>query len=292
MIRRVLLALLLFLAPVSPALAQGVVVSGTVVDESGARVAGATVSLAGPAGRETRVTDAAGEYQFVGVGPGDYRISAASSGFSSDQQAAVVVGSTAVNVPALTLTIAPIGETVVVSASRSESTVLDAPATMTVVTGSTLAALPSQSYADVLRTVPGMNVVQLSARDINVTSRQATSTLATSQLALLDGRSLYLDFFGLVLWDFVPTGPDDIKQIEVVRGPASAVWGANALTGVVNIITKSPRENAGATSATIGGGFFNRDFGSAEGSGAGGLFSTSVTTSTRRRMPDRSGGSR
>ena len=124
-----------------------------------------------------------------------------------------------------------------------------------------------------------MNVVQLSARDINVTSRQATSTLATSQLALLDGRSLYLDFFGLVLWDFVPTIPDDIKQIEVVRGPASAVWGANALTGVVNIITKSPRENAGATSVTIGGGFFNRDFGSTEGTGVGGLFSTNVTTS-------------
>ena len=124
-----------------------------------------------------------------------------------------------------------------------------------------------------------MNVVQLSARDINVTSRQATSTLATSQLALLDGRSLYLDFFGLVLWDFVPTSPADIKQIEVVRGPASAVWGANALTGVVNIITKSPREAPGATSVTFGGGFLNRDFGSTEGDGVGGLFSTNISTS-------------
>jgi outer membrane receptor for ferrienterochelin and colicins len=273
-----LLTSLVFLASVAPAMAQGVVVSGTVVDESGARVPGATVTLTGPPGRETRVTNAAGEYQFVSVVPGDYQVSAASSGFASDQTA-VAVGATPVMVPPLTLTIASLGETVVVSASRSESTVVDAPATMTVVSSSTLAALPSQSYADVLRTVPGMNVVQLSARDINVTSRQATGTLATSQLALLDGRSLYLDFFGLVLWDFVPAGPDDIKQIEVVRGPASAVWGANALTGVVNIITKPPRENAGVTSATIGGGFFNRDFGSAEGTGVGGLLSTHVTTS-------------
>ena len=62
---------------------------------------------------------------------------------------------------------------------------------------------------------------------------------------LLDGRSIYLDFFGLVLWDLVPTNPNDIKQIEVVRGPASAVWGANALSGVVNIITKTPRESQG-----------------------------------------------
>ena len=79
--------------------------------------------------------------------------------------------------------------------------------------------------------------------------------------------------------DFVPTNPDAIKQIEVVRGPASAVWGANALTGVVNIITKSPRESAGATSITIGAGWFNRDFGSTAGQGVGGLFNTTVTTS-------------
>ena len=85
----------------------------------------------------------------------------------------------------------------------------------------------------------------MSARDINMTSRQATGTLSNSQLALLDGRSIYLDFFGLILWDFVPSNPQDIKQIEVVRGPASAVWGANALTGVVNIITKTPREAPG-----------------------------------------------
>lgn len=276
---RLLVLAFLLLGCASPVFAQGVTVSGMVVDESGARVPGATVTLTGPNTRQTRNTDNAGEYRFPGIAPGDYEISAASTGFTSGRRAGVVVGATAVTVPTLTLAVAGLGETVVVSASRTESTVLDAPATVTVVPASTLEAMPSQSYADVLRTVPGMNVVQLSARDINVTSRQATSTLATSQLALLDGRSLYLDFFGLVLWDFVPTSPDDIKQIEVVRGPASAVWGANALTGVVNIITKSPREVAGATTVTIGGGFFNRDFGSTEGSGVGGLFSTNVTTS-------------
>ena len=94
---------------------------------------------------------------------------------------------------------------------------------------------------------PGVNVIQMSARDINITSRQATATLANSQLVLLDGRSVYLDFFGIVLWDFLPTNLGDIKQIEVIRGPASAVWGANALTGVVNIITKTPREAPGTT---------------------------------------------
>ena len=230
----------------SQALAQTATVSGNVVDETGARVPGATVMLTSPQTREMRVTDTAGEYRFTSVPAGSYEIIASTPGFASVKRGGVTVGASGtVTVEPLTLAIAGMGETVVVSASRTESTVLDAPATISVVPASTLQALPSQSYADVLRTVPGMNVVQLSARDINVTSRQATSTLATSQLALLDGRSLYLDFFGLVLWDFVPTSPADIKQIEVVRGPASAVWGANALTGVVNIITKSPREAAG-----------------------------------------------
>ena len=97
--------------------------------------------------------------------------------------------------------------------------------------------------------MPGVNVTQVSARDVNITTRGATSTLSTSQLALVDGRSIYLDFFGMVMWDLVPTNPHEIKQIEVIRGPASAVWGANAMSGVVNVITKTPRELAARAAA-------------------------------------------
>ena len=93
--------------------------------------------------------------------------------------------------------------------------------------------------------MPGINVTQISARDVNITTRGATSTLATSQLALVDGRSIYLDFFGMVMWDLVPTNPHEIKQIEVVRGPASAVWGANAMTGVVNVHHEDPARAGG-----------------------------------------------
>ena len=125
------------------------------------------------------------------------------------------------------------------------------------ITSDAIQNAPSQNFADLLRTVPGVNVTQVSARDINVTSRAATGTLATGQLALLDGRSLYQDFFGFVMWDFLPVNLDEVKQIEVIRGPASAVWGANALYGVVNVITKSPREMQGTT-AVVGFGGFDR----------------------------------
>jgi outer membrane receptor protein involved in Fe transport len=152
-------------------------------------------------------------------------------------------------------------ETVIVSASRTEEKLINAPATVTVIGAQAIQSAPTQNFAELLRTVPGMNITQVSARDINVTSRGATGTLATGQLALLDGRSLYQDFFGFVMWDFLPVNLNEIKQIEVIRGPASAVWGANALNGVVNVISKSPREMQG-TSAVIGVGGFDRDAGS------------------------------
>ena len=151
-------------------------------------------------------------------------------------------------------------ETVVVSASRTEERLINAPATMTVITTGAIENAPTRNFAELLRSVPGLNLTQVSARDINVTSRGATGTLATGQLALLDGRSLYQDFFGFVMWDFLPVNLDEIKQIEVIRGPASAVWGANAVNGVVNVITKSPREIAG-TRVVVGLGTFDRAVG-------------------------------
>jgi iron complex outermembrane receptor protein len=156
-------------------------------------------------------------------------------------------------------------ETVVVTGSRSAQKLADSPATMTVIGAQEIRSATSQNFAELLRTVPGLNITQVSARDINVTSRAATGTLATGQLALLDGRSLYQDFFGFVMWDFLPVNLNEIKQIEVIRGPASAVWGANAVYGVINVITKSPREMQG-TSATMGLGTFERTNGADAGS--------------------------
>ncbi|HSL21753.1 MAG TPA: TonB-dependent receptor [Vicinamibacterales bacterium] len=159
-------------------------------------------------------------------------------------------------------------ETLVVTASKTEEKLVNAPATLTVIGSQTIQSSPSQNFADLMRAVPGVNITQVSARDINITSRGATGTLATGQLALLDGRSLYLDFFGFVMWDFLPVNFDEIKQIEVIRGPASAVWGANALNGVVNVITKTPREIQGS-SFTLGFGGFDRSVnGSDEDAGA------------------------
>ncbi len=168
-------------------------------------------------------------------------------------------------------------EQVVVTASKVEQQLVNAPATVSVIGQQALASKSSQDFAGLFRALPGVNVSQTSARDVNITSRGATGTLSTTQLALIDGRSVYLDFFGFVGWDFLPVNFSEIKQVEVIRGPASAVWGANAMTGVVNIITKAPREMQG-TSVTMGFGTFNRDVeGQAASPGNGGTFYTNLT---------------
>ena len=155
----------------------------------------------------------------------------------------------------------PYEEQVVVTASKTEQQLVNAPASVSVVAEEMIQNSPATNIGDLLRSVPGINVTQVSARDVNLTSRGATGTLATSQLALVDGRSIYLDFYGMVMWDLVPSNFDEIRQIEVIRGPASAVWGANAMSGVINVITRTPRELAaqGGSSLTVGLGMFNRE---------------------------------
>src|SRR5256714_61823 len=273
---RFLSILFVVCALAAPAYAQSATVSGTVVDDSGAVVPGATVTLAGGSARQSTVSGAQGDYRFTSVLPGTYQTTVTLVGFATATRNDVIVSSGNVEVPRITMALGTLGETVVVSASKVDTALADAPATMSVVSSETLASTPAQNYADLLRSVPGMNAIQLSARDVNLTSRQGTSTLSNSQLVLVDGRSVYLDFFGLVLWDFVPTNLGDVKQIEVIRGPASAVWGANALTGVVNIITKSPREQQG-TNVTFSAGGFSRDAGSGAGKGLGSTYGVNAS---------------
>jgi len=166
---------------------------------------------------------------------------------------------------------ATIEDVIVVTASRTEQKLVDAPATMTVFTAEDIQSIPADDYGDLLRNIPGMNVTQTSARDIQMTGRGSTNTLATTQLVLLDGRSIYLDFFGFVMWDFLPVNPAEIKQIEAVRGPGSAVWGANAMTGVVNLITKRPQEMFG-TSLLAGAGELGTQYGSVTHAGGSEAF--------------------
>ena len=148
-------------------------------------------------------------------------------------------------------------DTIVVSVSRLQERLVNAPASVSVLSSESIESSPAQNYGDLLRAIPGVSVVQLSARDINVASRAQNGAIVTSQLALVDGRTVYQDFFGFVSWDLLPIQTSEIDRVELIRGPVSAVWGANAMTGVVNVITKRPRDMEGTT-VSLGFGGFDR----------------------------------
>ena len=270
---RCLLLILLWPATGS---AQTGSVTGNVVDQTALVLPGATVTLRGNGVPRTAYSDEQGTFELAGVAPGTYTLRVSLAGFSDATVENVTVSGAPLALPPVELQLASFGDTVVVTASRNEDRLIDAPVSTSIISAATLETTSAQNYGDLLRATPGLNVIQLSARDVQVTSRSPGNTLTNSQLVLVDGRSAYLDFFGLVLWDLLPTNFDDVEQIEVVRGPASAVWGANAMTGAVNIITKPPRESVGTT-VTLSGGYVDRNDGSGTGRGAGSLFGANAT---------------
>ncbi|MBN1569204.1 MAG: TonB-dependent receptor [Acidobacteria bacterium] len=215
------------------------------------------------------VANEIGVYSIPSVPSGSYTISVTARGFRTTvlKDIRVDAGSTATADATMQV---GLEDTVIYTVSRYEEEIINAPAAATVILEQTIQAAPTQNLADLLRAVPGVNVAQTSASSFGVNGRAAGAALPDAQLALIDGRTIYQDSFSYVAWNIVPTNLDDVKQVEVIRGPASAVWGANAMNGVVNIVTKPPREALGTTVA-LGIGTFDRSGGVAE-SNTGSLY--------------------
>ena len=229
-------------------------VRGRVTDQAGLAVPAAVVTIVNPATGHARstTTGSAGTFAFTGLGPGSYRVRAELGGFTPAERDSIITAGSVIEV-VLELTVLPYGEKVVVTGSRKDEMVRYVPAAVSVQGADEIQSKPVANYADVLRTVPGVNVIQFSARDVQFTARGAASQASNKTLALVDGRPAYQPYYGMIIWDLLGVDFDDIKQVEVMRGPGSALWGTNALTGVVNIITRDPAEDLG-THVRVGGG--------------------------------------
>jgi iron complex outermembrane receptor protein len=114
--------------------------------------------------------------------------------------------------------------------------------TTTVLMGDAIQDLGTRSLVDCLRIVPGMEVEKVSASESSLSLRSYTEGTAASQgiLGLLDGRQVYNEWFGGVFWENLPVSIDEIKRIDIIRGPGSFLYGPNAMHGLVNIVTMSP----------------------------------------------------
>ena len=133
----------------------------------------------------------------------------------------------------------------VFTASKKEQLATESPSSVTVITAEDIRRSGANSIPDVLRRVVGMDVVQATSTQWEVSARGVAHSLNSRMLVLVDGRTVYRDLFGGAIWYLLPVVLEDIERIEVVRGPGSALYGANAFFGVINIITKSVQAAAG-----------------------------------------------
>jgi iron complex outermembrane recepter protein len=131
----------------------------------------------------------------------------------------------------------------VITSSRYGQNTLDAPNSVTILTGDELRASGVTSIPDFLRRVPGVEVMALGPGDYNIGIRGFNDRLSNKVLVLIDGRSTYFDHVGATFWSLLPISAADVERIEVVRGPGAALYGANAFSGVINIITRNPGQN-------------------------------------------------
>ncbi len=141
----------------------------------------------------------------------------------------------------------------VVSASRTSEKLRNAPAAIYVLTQEDISRSGATSIPEVLRLVPGVQVSRINAQSWAISVRGFNNDLSNKLLVLIDGREVYDHLFSGVYWDLQDTALEDIDRIEVIRGPGAALWGANAVNGVINVITKASGKTQGRMLSVIAG---------------------------------------
>jgi iron complex outermembrane receptor protein len=151
----------------------------------------------------------------------------------------------------------------VTTASRKAESLFGVAAAISVVTAEDIKRAAANNIPEALRLVPGVNVAQLDAQRYAVSVRGNNGQYASRLLVLIDGRSVYNTLFGGVYWEDNNIAMADIERIEVIRGPGGTLWGANAVNGIINIITKNAKDTQG--------GHLDVEFGNEVNAGTGSL---------------------
>src|ERR1700678_2090281 len=141
----------------------------------------------------------------------------------------------------------------VTSVSRKEQSLSKTGAAVFVITQEDIRRSGATNIPDLLRMAPGVDVAQIDANTYAISIRGFNDRLADKVLGLIDGRTVYTPTTSGVYWDQLDVPLEDIDRIEVVRGPGGTVWGANAVNGVINIITKKTGDTRGLLVRAGGG---------------------------------------
>jgi iron complex outermembrane recepter protein len=155
----------------------------------------------------------------------------------------------------------------VTSVSKDEQKLSRTASAIFVITAEDIRSSGATNIPDLLRMVPGMNVAQINAHTWAISARGFNGEFSNKLLVMVDGRTVYVPTFGGVFWDVLDIPLEDIERIEVIRGPGGTIWGANAVNGVINIITKKAADTQGAL-IVAGGGNLDQGFGTLQYGGA------------------------
>ncbi|MCK9606844.1 MAG: TonB-dependent receptor [Methylomonas sp.] len=184
----------------------------------------------------------------------NYRLCWALLGFTA------VVGAEEQN-EALNLSVEDLLNVEVTSVAKKAQSLNDAAAAIFVISNEDIKRTGVTNIPDALRLAPGLDIAKINANQWAVSSRGFNGRFANKLLVLVDGRNAYARSFSGVYWENQDVMMEDIDRIEVIRGPGAALWGANAVNGVINIITKNSAETLGGL-VTGGGGNQEKGFGS------------------------------
>jgi len=241
-------------AVAAPAFAQGSGrIEGRVVREAGGAVGGVAVTLE-PSDRAT-LTDSNGSYQFNNVPAGTYTVRLTLGEDTEAIEAVTVAAGETVRADAsVPWDIAFVDTITVYSASRRTERITEAPAAITVIPEEQIEREgTSGQIPKLLEFTPGAEVTQSGLYDFNFNTRGFNSSLNRRILTLIDGRDPSVPFLGAQEWAAVSFPLDDLASAELVRGPGSALYGADAFNGVLNLVTKAPRFSRGGKVQLTGG---------------------------------------
>ena len=157
----------------------------------------------------------------------------------------------------------------VTSVSKTEQKLSQAASAVFVITPDDIRRSDATNIPDLLRMVPGLDVARIYANTWAVSTRGFNARFSNELLVLMDGRTVYTPTTGGVFWDVLDLPLGNVERIEVIRGPGGSVWGANAVNGVINIITKKASETLGGR-LVAGGGNVEQGFGSIQYGGRAG----------------------
>jgi iron complex outermembrane receptor protein len=141
----------------------------------------------------------------------------------------------------------------VISVAKKAKSLNDSPAAIFVITQDDIKRIGATSVPEALRLAPGLDIARIDANKWAISARGFNGRFANKLLVLIDGRSIYTRAFAGVYWENQDVMLEDVERIEVIRGPGATLWGANAVNGVINIITKHSADTQGGLLAAGGG---------------------------------------